>query len=86
MIPSILISKDESEINKDNRIEHYLPVHSPYWITRQNPESEIPTQVGQPGVRATWIGHATVLAEIDEAVVLCDPIFRLFFVIFCSEM
>ena len=28
------------------------------------------------GIRATWIGHATVLAEIDEAVILCDPIFR----------
>ncbi len=31
--------------------------------------------VGAPGVRATWIGHATVLAEVDGAVVLTDPMF-----------
>lgn len=35
-----------------------------------------PSQVGDPGIRTTWIGHATVLAEVDGAVVLCDPIFR----------
>ena len=32
-------------------------------------------QVGVTGVRATWIGHATVLAEVDGVVILCDPIF-----------
>ena len=26
-------------------------------------------------LKATWIGHATVLAEIDGAIVLTDPIF-----------
>ena len=26
-------------------------------------------------MRATWIGHATVLAEVDGDVILCDPIF-----------
>ena len=76
MFPSILKSKDKSDINEDNRIDYHLPIHSPYWLKRYNTESEISTQVGQPGLRATWIGHATVLAEIDEAVVLCDPIFR----------
>ena len=34
------------------------------------------TEFGKPGIRATWIGHATVLAEVDEAIVICDPIFR----------
>jgi hypothetical protein len=33
-------------------------------------------EVGDPGIRATWIGHATVLAEVDGALILCDPIFR----------
>ena len=76
MIPSILKSRDKSDINEDNRIDYHLPIYSPYWMKRNNPGSEISTKVGQPGIRATWIGHATVLAEIDEAVVLCDPIFR----------
>ena len=26
-------------------------------------------------VRATWLGHATVLAEVDSAVVIADPMF-----------
>ena len=30
---------------------------------------------GESGVRVTWLGHATVLAEVDRAVILCDPIF-----------
>ena len=33
-------------------------------------------QFGATGIRATWIGHATVLAEIDGSVIICDPIFR----------
>ncbi len=31
--------------------------------------------VGSAGARATWLGHATVLAEVDSAVVITDPIF-----------
>ena len=69
-----LTSKDESNINKDNKIDTHLPVHAPYWVSTS--ENETTNQFGRPGVRATWIGHATVLAEVDEAVVLCDPIFR----------
>lgn len=28
-----------------------------------------------PGLRVTWLGHATVLVEIDGVNVLTDPIF-----------
>ena len=34
------------------------------------------------GIRATWIGHSTVLAEIDGLVVLTDPIFRYIWIYF----
>ena len=27
-------------------------------------------------VRATWIGHSTVLAEVGDTVVITDPMFR----------
>ena len=69
-----LTSKDESNINHDNKIDTYLPVESPYWTKQSRVGNE--TAFGKPGIRATWIGHATVLAEVDEAIVICDPIFR----------
>ena len=71
-----LTAKDESNVNGDNKIETHLPVHAPYWTKKRALENTTTPQFGLPGVRATWIGHATVLAEVDEAIVLCDPIFR----------
>ena len=71
-----LMNKDESNINKDGKIDTHLPVHTPYWSRKTASDNKTTSQFGQPGVRATWIGHATVLAEVDEAIVLCDPIFR----------
>ena len=50
-------------------LEQNLPVQKPYWTN--NPDA-----IGKKGIRATWIGHSTVLAEIDGLVVLTDPIFR----------
>lgn len=71
-----LRSKDESDVNKDNKIDTHLPVHLPYWIKKNTSENENNSRGGRPGIRNTWIGHATVLAEVDEAVVLCSLIFR----------
>ena len=76
VMTGFLTSKDQSNVNKDNKIDTHLPVHVPYWIKNTASENDTASQFGQSGVRATWIGHATVLAEVDEAVVLCDPIFR----------
>ena len=72
-----LMSKDESNVNKDNKIDTHLPVQAPYWVKNDSTDNNTTSQFGQPGIRATWIGHATVLAEVDEAIILCDPIFRL---------
>lgn len=41
----------------------------PYFI--QNPD----LSESGPGLRVTWLGHATVLVEIDGLNVLTDPIF-----------
>ena len=71
-----ITNKDESSVNGDGLIDTHLPIHSPYWTKSLNGTRD---EFGRPGVRATWIGHATVLAEVDEAVVLCDPIFRSLF-------
>ena len=61
--------KDHSAIPKGEELAKTLPVQKPYWL---KPEA---ATVGRPGIRATWLGHATVLAEIDGTVVLADPVF-----------
>jgi L-ascorbate metabolism protein UlaG (beta-lactamase superfamily) len=41
-------------------------------VTRRSADYEIPPA---SGLRATWIGHASVLLEIDDQRVLVDPVF-----------
>lgn len=49
---------------------------------RRSPSSPLPTldprpawaRAGETGLRATWLGHSTVLLEIDGARVLTDPV------------
>ena len=73
-----LFSSDDSAIPspdcvspiKDCPLDKSLPVIGPYWT---NTTSRF---VGAAGVRATWLGHSTVLIEIDGSIVLADPIFR----------
>src|SRR5882724_9133440 len=42
-----------------------LPAHSPLQSWARSPETRL---------RATWLGHSTVLLEIDGARVLTDPV------------
>lgn len=46
-----------------------LPVIEPYFV--QNPD----LSESGPGLRVTWLGHATVLVEMDGLNILTDPIF-----------
>ena len=63
-------SKDNSKIpSSQYELNQFLPVNKPYWLENDN------TSIGEPGIRATWIGHATVLAEVDSTLILTDPIF-----------
>ena len=55
-----------SSIPSQSELDITMPVMEPYWT-----RSEV--RVNESGVRATWIGHATVLAEVDGAMVLTDP-------------
>lgn len=73
------MSQTESDFHRDlfiflNHFETYsfstLPVSKPYWV-----QSGDESSIGQPGIRATWIGHATVLAEVDSVLVITDPVF-----------
>jgi len=74
---------DESGVtafwNQSNRtladLDRDLPVTRPYWLKASKQSDLVVRNIGEPGVRATWLGHATVLAEVDGHVVLCDPVF-----------
>ena len=70
-------SENKNGAFEDTSIDNNLPIISPYWLEKEPPENNCDkvNQLFGSGIRATWIGHATVLAEIDGFNVLCDPIF-----------
>ncbi|XP_070325771.1 N-acyl-phosphatidylethanolamine-hydrolyzing phospholipase D isoform X3 [Odocoileus virginianus] len=55
---------EEAELDKE------LPVLKPYFI--DDPEE---AGVREAGLRVTWLGHATVMVEMDELILLTDPVF-----------
>ncbi|XP_029017908.1 N-acyl-phosphatidylethanolamine-hydrolyzing phospholipase D isoform X2 [Betta splendens] len=64
-----LLDKNNSNIPSVQDLDHELPVIKPYFV--QNPDLLDP----DPGLRVTWLGHATVLVEMDGLNILTDPIF-----------
>ena len=57
---------DDSNIPSPRMLEETLPVKPPIWLSENFTASE---------ARLTWLGHATVLAEIDNFTILTDPMF-----------
>ncbi len=67
---SMLLDDNTPQIpSNQTLIDSLLPVQKPYWLRST-------AVVGKQGIRATWLGHASVLAEVDGTVVLCDPVLR----------
>ncbi|XP_053270950.1 N-acyl-phosphatidylethanolamine-hydrolyzing phospholipase D isoform X2 [Pleuronectes platessa] len=66
----MLWDKDHSRVptNKE-ALDSELPVMEPYFV--KNPD----LSDSGPGLRVTWLGHATVLVEMDGLNILTDPIF-----------
>ncbi|CAJ0950662.1 unnamed protein product [Ranitomeya imitator] len=53
-----------------NELDRELPVLEPYFV--QHPELAGKTK---NGIRITWLGHASVMVEMDDLIFLTDPIF-----------
>ncbi|XP_015426702.1 PREDICTED: N-acyl-phosphatidylethanolamine-hydrolyzing phospholipase D [Myotis davidii] len=74
-IPNILrwliMEKDHSSIpSSKEELDKELPVLKPYFVN--DPEA---AGVSEAGLRVTWLGHATVMVEMDELIFLTDPMF-----------
>ncbi|XP_051547417.1 N-acyl-phosphatidylethanolamine-hydrolyzing phospholipase D-like isoform X2 [Myxocyprinus asiaticus] len=66
-----LMEKNHSNIPSTKEVlDRELPVLEPYFIQNRD-------QCGQTGssLRVTWLGHATVLVEMEGLVILTDPMF-----------
>ena len=61
-------NRDRSIIPNKETLEETIPVQKPFWIDH-------PEELHSEKIRVTWIGHASVLAEVDDSVILTDPIF-----------
>ena len=68
--------QDRSNIpSSEEELNRTLPVHPPFFVNYLDGGGALPSA---GTVRATWLGHATVLAEVDSAVVIADPMFSVF--------
>eukprot|EP00064_Thunnus_orientalis_P011175 superscaffoldBa00001587_g11205 len=66
----LLLDKNHSNVpTSKEALDSELPVMEPYFV--QNPSH----CDSSPGLRVTWLGHATVLVEMDGLNILTDPIF-----------
>ncbi|XP_021240199.1 N-acyl-phosphatidylethanolamine-hydrolyzing phospholipase D isoform X1 [Numida meleagris] len=66
-----LTEKNNSNVpSSKQELDKELPVLKPYFV--ENPELVGKTGTG---MRVTWLGHASVMVEMDELVFLTDPIF-----------
>ncbi|XP_020840181.1 N-acyl-phosphatidylethanolamine-hydrolyzing phospholipase D isoform X1 [Phascolarctos cinereus] len=69
----IMLEKNNSKIPRcKEELDRELPVVCPYFVHK-------PKEAGmkEGGLRVTWLGHATVLVEMDEVIFLTDPIFSM---------
>ncbi|KAM6144753.1 LOW QUALITY PROTEIN: N-acyl-phosphatidylethanolamine-hydrolyzing phospholipase D [Phoenicopterus ruber ruber] len=64
-----LMEKNNSNVPCSKQELEELPVLKPYFV-----QPELAGKTGT-GIRVTWLGHASVMVEMDELIFLTDPIF-----------
>ncbi|XP_069012785.1 N-acyl-phosphatidylethanolamine-hydrolyzing phospholipase D-like isoform X1 [Embiotoca jacksoni] len=65
----LLLDRNYSDIPGKEVLDNTLPVMEPYFV--QHPD----LSESGPGLKVTWLGHSTVLVEMDGLNILTDPIF-----------
>ncbi|KAK3106132.1 hypothetical protein FSP39_013372 [Pinctada imbricata] len=63
----LMRSKDSSNIPNQTELDKILPVEKPDFDKLRAPPSD--------KIQVVWIGHATVLVQLDGITILADPIF-----------
>ncbi|XP_075064849.1 N-acyl-phosphatidylethanolamine-hydrolyzing phospholipase D-like isoform X1 [Mixophyes fleayi] len=67
----VITEKDNSSVpSSKEELDKELPVVEPYFV--QHPEFAGKTE---NGIRVTWLGHASVMVEMDDLIFLTDPVF-----------
>uniref|UniRef100_A0A8C7WNW2 N-acyl-phosphatidylethanolamine-hydrolyzing phospholipase D n=1 Tax=Oryzias sinensis TaxID=183150 RepID=A0A8C7WNW2_9TELE len=66
----LFLDKNHSDVpTSKEALDCALPVMEPYFVQNPQPSDS------HPGMRVTWLGHATVLVEMDSLTILTDPVF-----------
>ncbi|CAI9623653.1 unnamed protein product, partial [Staurois parvus] len=67
----VITEKDNSSVpHSKEELDRELPIIEPYFV--QHPESAGKIE---NGIRITWLGHASVMVEMDDLIFLTDPVF-----------
>ncbi|XP_056133067.1 N-acyl-phosphatidylethanolamine-hydrolyzing phospholipase D [Lampris incognitus] len=73
------LEKNHSNVpTSKEALDSELPVLVPYFVQNSDLRHQVGSVSGSdcgPGLRVTWLGHATVLVELDGLRILTDPIF-----------
>ena len=76
MLYQFKTSKNKNGALQDLEIDQHLPIITPYWLNQTTGDTaNFEESINKNIIRATWMGHATVVAEIDGFCILFDPIF-----------
>ena len=61
ILAGFVFNRDLSGIPDQETLDVTIPVQKPYWLEKPETFNTVP-------IRATWLGHATVLAEVDGTI------------------
>ncbi|CAH2275726.1 N-acyl-phosphatidylethanolamine-hydrolyzing phospholipase D [Pelobates cultripes] len=66
-----MTEKDNSNVpSSKEELDKELPILEPYFVNHMELAGKT-----ENGLRITWLGHASVMVEMDELIFLTDPIF-----------
>ncbi|PIO40391.1 hypothetical protein AB205_0027900 [Aquarana catesbeiana] len=64
------VTKSVKDKNGRFELDRELPIIEPYFVQHSESAGKLET-----GIRITWLGHASVMVEMDDLTFLTDPVF-----------